>query len=159
MKMPIRQRLGAAVSYLLLLCWMCACNAPPVVKNSSPTATSVNALPGAGSCLKQGKNVPQVNMRVSHDSYLAHSETMLVEDPVNPLHLVGGSKFFTDPAHYRFQIGYYVSFDGGCTWSDGGVLPGFAKNETTSDVSFAFGTHNQVYVAVLNEGTRGESGI
>ena len=163
MKMPIRQRLGAAVSYLLLLCWMCACNAPPVVKNSSPTATSVNALPGAGSCLKQGKNVPQVNMRVSHDSYLAHSETMLVEDPVNPLHLVGGSKFFTDPAHYRFQIGYFASFDGGCTWLDGGVLPGFDVKTITSDPSFAFAPDGKhVYAAYLfaaSASQPGENGI
>jgi len=61
---------------------------------------------------------------------------MVAENPKNPLNLVGGSKFFTNPAHYQFQIGYYTSFDGGCNWSDGGVLPGFEKNDTTSDISF-----------------------
>ena len=79
--------------------------------------------------LDQHAQAPFANVRVSHDTYLAHSEPMLVENPKNPLNLVGGSKFFTDPAHYAFQIGYYSSFDGGCTWTDGGVLPGFAKNE------------------------------
>jgi hypothetical protein len=59
------------------------------------------------------------------------------------------------------DIGYFSSFDGGCTWTDGGVLPGFKKNETTSDVSFAFGNHNDVYAAVLydEDGTQGRSGI
>jgi hypothetical protein len=84
---------------------------------------------------------------------------MLVENPKNPLNLVGGSKFFTDPAHYRFQIGYYTSFDGGCTWIDGGLLPGFDKSITTSDVSFAFGIRNDVYVAVLNTGPKRGSGV
>jgi hypothetical protein len=77
---------------------------------------------------------------------------MLAENPKNPLNLVGGSKFFTDPAHYTFQIGYYTSFDGGCTWIDGGVLPGFEKNITTSDISFAFDNYNDVYAAVLYDG-------
>ncbi len=163
MPMSIRQRLYISVSYFLLLCWMCACNAPFLVKNPTSTAPSVNALPGAGSCLKQGKNVQSANVRVSHDSYLAHSETMLVEDPTNPLHLVGGSKFFTDPAHYRFQIGYVVSFDGGCTWLDGGVLPGFATKTITSDPSFAFAPDGKhvyaTYLFAASAAQPGENGI
>ncbi len=147
---------------VLMVASLSACN-DSTNKSHKPTPTPVPfyTLVGGSTCVALGSHPqpPYTNVQVSHDNYLAHSEPMLAEDPHNALHLVGGSKFFTDPAHYRFQIGYYVSFDGGCTWSDGGVLPGFAKNETTSDVSFAFGTHNQVYVAVLNEGTRGESGI
>ncbi|MDQ6661946.1 MAG: glycoside hydrolase [Chloroflexota bacterium] len=102
-----------------------------------------------------------MNIQVSHDTYAAHSEPMLVEDPKNPLHLVGGSKFFTDPKHYRFKIGYFSSFDGGCTWMDGGVFSGFGNNVLTSDVSFAFGPHDEVYAAILNTdvGFKGESGI
>ncbi len=141
----------------------------PAANNTTPTlsATSntvpANTLPGGGDCVKLGQHAqaPFTNVRVSHDAYLAHSEPMLAENPKNPLNLVGGSKFFTNPAHYSFQIGYYTSFDGGCTWSDGGVLPGFAKNVTTSDISFAFGNHDDVYAAVLYEGggPRGKSGI
>ena len=111
--------------------------------------------------LGQRTEEPFANVRVSYDGYLAHSEPMLAENPKNPLNLVGGSKFFTDPAHYRFQIGYFYSFDGGCTWTDGGVLPGFGKNVTTSDISFAFGNHNDVYAAVIYIGSnlQGRSGI
>jgi hypothetical protein len=100
-----------------------------------------------------------VNIRVSNDAYKAHSEPMLAINPANPLNLVGGSKFFTDPARYRFQIGTYTSFDGGCTWTDNGVLPGFPPSEITSDVTVAFGPENRVYVAVLYTDDEHDSGI
>jgi hypothetical protein len=117
----------------------------------TPIPASFYTLSGGGPCVMLGTHPqsPYANVQVSHDTYLAHSEPMLVEDPHNPLHLVGGSKFFTDPAHYRFKIGFFVSFDGGCTWSDGGVLPGFEHYGLTSDISFVFGAHNEVYAAVL----------
>ncbi len=121
-------------------------------QTKTPVATPFYTMPGGGPCVTLGAHPqpPYANIQVSHDTYRAHSEPMLVEDPHNPLHLVGGSKFFTDPAHYRFKIGFFASFDGGCTWSDGGVLPGFEHYGVTSDISFAFGTHNEVYAAVLN---------
>src|SRR6266478_2481517 len=151
---------------VLLLTGLSACNttntnAPP----SSATSTPISAytLSGGGTCVKLGQHPqpPFLNVRVSHDSFLAHSEPMLAENPNNPLNLVGGSKFFTDPAHYRFQIGYFASFDGGCTWVDGGFLPGFVKTILTSDPSFAFGPNNRVYASVLNSvpSLNGESGI
>ena len=137
-------------------------NTPPTLTVTS-TAVLAYTIPGGGDCVKLGQHAqaPFTNVRVSHNTYLAHSEPMLAENPKNPLNLVGGSKFFTNPAHYQFQIGYYTSFDGGCNWSDGGVLPGFEKNDTTSDISFAFGNHNDVYAAVLyvKGGAQGKSGI
>ena len=84
---------------------------------------------------------------------------MLAINPANPRNLVGGSKFFTDSARYRFQIGTYTSFDGGCAWTDNGVLPGFPPSETTSDVTIAFGPDNLVYVAVLYTDNARDSGI
>ena len=121
-------------------------------QTKTPIATPFYTLSGGGPCVTLGAHPqpPYANIQVSHDTYRAHSEPMLVEDPHNPLHLVGGSKFFTDPAHYRFKIGFFASFDGGCTWSDGAILPGFEQYDVTSDISFAFGTHNEVYAAVLN---------
>ncbi|HKV00718.1 MAG TPA: hypothetical protein VJQ26_01260, partial [Ktedonobacteraceae bacterium] len=117
-------------------------NTPRLAATSTPI--SAYTFSGGGTCVKLGQRPqpPFANVRVSRDTYLAHSETMLAENPKNPLNLVGGSKFFTDPAHYKFQIGYFSSLDGGCTWTDGGVLPGFAKDVTTSDPSFAFDNHN-----------------
>lgn len=134
-------------------------NTPRLAATSTPI--SAYTFSGGGTCVKLGQRPqpPFANVRVSRDTYLAHSETMLAENPKNPLNLVGGSKFFTDPAHYKFQIGYFSSFDGGCTWTDGGVLPGFAKDVTTSDPSFAFDNHNNVYAAILYDGPHGRSGI
>src|SRR6266849_2232237 len=75
----------------------------------SPTSGYSYSLSGGGACVRLGQHpqAPFANVRVSHDSYKAHSEPMLVENPHNPLNLVGGSKFFTDPKHYQFQIGYF----------------------------------------------------
>jgi hypothetical protein len=154
-----------AVAFLLVGLSACSptTNDVPATPTASPPSIPVYSLPKGGACVQlvQHPQGPFANIRVSHDSYLAHSEPMLAENPKNPLNLVGGSKFFTDPAHYKFQIGYYTSFDGGCTWTDGGVLPGFEKNVTTSDISFVFGNHNDVYAAVLydSEGRQGRSGI
>jgi hypothetical protein len=133
----------------LLLASLPACNG---LTNQPHTSMPFYTLVGGGVCVNLGTrpHSPFTNIKVSNDTYRAQSEPMLVEDPHNPLHLVGGSKLFTDPAHYRFKIGFFASFDGGCTWSDGGVLPGFQNYGVTSDISFAFGTHNEVYAAVLN---------
>jgi hypothetical protein len=120
----------------------------------TPAPTGPWYLADGGACVQLPATPPKqiTNVRVSHDSYLAHSEPEIAENPHNPLNLVGGSKFFTDPAHYRFKIGYYTSFDGGCTWTDGGLFPGYQDYNLVSDISFAFGLHNEVYGAVLVDG-------
>lgn len=120
-------------------------------RGGTPTAS--------GACHGSAASGAAENVQVSHDNFPAHSEPMLAENPADPRNLVGGSKFFTDPAHYRFKIGTYASFDGGCTWVDGGVLPGFQDQAITSDISLAFGTHNDVYAAVLTVDPAGRWGI
>jgi hypothetical protein len=127
----------------------------------TPTPTvPAYTLPGGGACVQLGAHpqAPFANVRVSHDTYVAHSEPMVAENPSNPLNLVGGSKFFTDPKTYQFKIGWYTSFDGGCTWTDGGLLPGYTNEHLTSDISFAFGPNNHVYATVLDTAGR-ESGV
>src|SRR5579859_3717915 len=116
-------------------------------------------LANGGSCVQLPSPPPSQasNVRVSHDTYLAHSEPEIAENPQNPLDLVGGSKFFTNPARYQFKIGYYTSTDGGCAWKDNGVLPGYERYTLTSDISFAFDLHNDVYAAVLVDGEKGNS--
>jgi hypothetical protein len=125
------------------------------------TPTPVYTLQGGGACVQLGytPKPPYANVRVSDDTYLAHSEPMVAENPSHPLQLVGGSKFFTNPAHYQFKIGYYYSSDGGCTWHDGGVLPGFEREALTSDVTFAFDAHGNAYALVLNTSNASESGV
>src|SRR5579859_6911941 len=75
------------------------------------------------------------NVRVSSDHFVAHSEPMLAENPLNPLNLVGGSKYFTNLQRYANKIGTYASFDGGCTWRESGLLPGTDAYQQVADVS------------------------
>ncbi len=147
---------------LLLLLSACSQASTPPVATTTATPSATYTIAGGGSCVTLGSHPqpPYANVRVSHDSYPAHSEPMLAENPANPLNLVGGTKFFTDPAHYQFQIGYFTSFDGGCTWTDGGLFPGFQQQFTlTSDITFAFGLHNSVYASVLYQTRQNMSGI
>ncbi len=130
-----------------------------VFQSNNPTKTPAGPwyLANGGKCVQLSSPAPRQisNVRVSQDHYLAHSEPEIAENPLNPLNLVGGSKFFTNPARYAFKIGYYTSFDGGCTWSDGGLFPGYDAYVITSDISFVFGRHNDVYGAVLVDGKPG----
>lgn len=89
------------------------------------------------------------NVRVSHDSFAAHSEPSLAENPRNRNNLIAGSKMFSDPGLYQFKIGTYYSLDGGRTWHDSGLLPGFAGYSTVSDVSIGFSSTGVAYVCVL----------
>ncbi len=101
----MREQVRCWLVALGLLCLMVA-GCVPFTINVAPQATARPdySLQGGGPCVRLGAHphAPYSNVQVSQDSYLAHSEPMLAEDPQNPLHLVGGSKFFTDPAHYRF---------------------------------------------------------
>src|SRR5215467_11841246 len=98
-------------------------------------ATALYSLAGGGACVRLGDKPtpPYANIRTTHDTFQAHSETSVAVDPENPLHLVGGAKYFPNRARYEFQVGYVTSTDGGCTWQDGGPLPGFPQSYLTSD--------------------------
>ncbi|HLZ56540.1 MAG TPA: sialidase family protein [Ktedonosporobacter sp.] len=157
MQMQAKRFLLFLLSIFLLISGLSACS-NATARVQATTSPTTPGLTEGGPCVQPRVQPPYTNVQVSHDIFLAHSEPMLVEDPQNPLHLIGGSKFFTDPTHYRFQIGYFSSFDGGCTWKDGGVLPGFTKSSLTSDISFAFGPQGETYAAVLYE-SGSESGI
>jgi hypothetical protein len=156
-------RRGLNVLALLLALTACSqVGSPPHLAATTPTPAIAYTLAGGGACVRLGQNpqAPFANVRVSNDSYQAHSETMLVENPDNPLNLIGGSKFFTSQSTYQPLNGYFVSFDGGCSWIDKGIFPGFQNRFTlTSNLSFAFGKHNDVYAAVMFQGQGGMSGI
>jgi hypothetical protein len=127
----------------------------PRTSSSPPCAQAATAKTSAAATATE----ETANIQVSNGIYRAYSEPMVAINPENPLNLVGGSKFFTDPEHYRFQIGTFSSFDGGCHWTENGVLPGFRFGELTSDVSIAFGPNHHVYVAVLYSDNARDSGI
>jgi BNR repeat-like domain len=148
-------------SLALFIVLLAGCASQDASLGGPPLPPARYMLAGGGACVTYGDHPtpPYQNIRVSADSFAAHSEPMLAENPRNPLNLVGGSKMFTDPAHYQFKIGTYASFDGGCTWSDEGMLPGYDDVRLTSDISAAFDTSGDVYVAVLFNGPGNLSGV
>ncbi len=99
------------------------------------------------------------NVQVSHDSFAAHSEPAIAENPRNSNNLIAGSKFFTDPAHYQFKIGTFYTLDGGRSWHDAGLLPGFQAYVLTSDISIAFSATGVAYACVLAYDGAARSGI
>ncbi|MGZ3681246.1 MAG: hypothetical protein ACXWQR_22705, partial [Ktedonobacterales bacterium] len=89
----VRQR-SLSISLALLLLLPTSCSLPTVHIGPLPTPTPMYTIPHGGACVRLGNNPhpPYTNVRVSNDSYPAHSEPMLAENPENPLNLVGGSK-------------------------------------------------------------------
>lgn len=82
------------------------------------------------------------NVRMNCDSTnLPHNELSIAVDPSNPNHIVAGSNdyeysFQGSSIIYRANAGYYTSFDGGATWTNGHVpTSGF---EDTGDPAIAF---------------------
>src|SRR5215212_6555279 len=102
------------------------------------------------------------NYRASHDKYISHSEPSIAMDPLNPDHLIAGSKMYEDLPRYLFKAGTYESFDGGRSWEDQGQLPGFCKEpgqcdpndearyRTVSDISIAYDDEGNAYANTLD---------
>lgn len=105
-----------------------------------------------GACITQPLASP-VNIQVSKDVNTAHAEPMFASNPTNPLNIVGGAKLFPTLNRAVFQEGYFYSFDGGCTWRNGGPLPGYDLGNGhqlgSSNISVAFGPHNDVHTVVV----------
>jgi len=98
--------------------------------------------------LDQAKALKDIQVSASLSPANNHSESHLIANPNNPLHLVGGSKFFTEPANYLFKDGAYTTFDGGKTWLQQ-LIPGYDKWTITSDPVAAIDDQSNVYYAVL----------
>ena len=134
-----------------------------VGEKADPALDVVNANAPAG----------LTNYRASHDKYISHSEPSIAMDPLNPDHLIAGSKMYEDLPRYLFKVGTYESFDGGRTWEDQGQLPGFCEEQgecdptdeesyrTVSDASAAFDDEGNAYMNTLDApgGTAGFTGF
>jgi hypothetical protein len=96
--------------------------------------------------------------RASSTGFLSYSEPHISVDPLDPNHLVAGSKMYQNLDEYLFKIGTFASFDGGRTWKDNGHLPGYPKQtgdegsdyHVTSDVWTAFDDEGNAYAMVLD---------
>lgn len=103
-----------------------------------------------------------LNIQVSDDGVVSgatltvtdFSEVMLAIDPTDPLHLLGASKFFFDPAAYKHYTGVFESYDGGYTWSQ--LQPdGLEVYTKTSDPVTTFDEQGNGYFTLLTVGPLG----
>src|SRR5213082_1256465 len=87
---------------------------------------------------------PSANVRLNCDSDTSpDNETPITTDPTNPNHLLAGSNdyFITQKGsgiQERVPTGFFTSFDGGHTWTDGQIPMGNGSNGGNGDPSPAF---------------------
>jgi len=92
---------------------------------------------------------PRANRRVTCSTLPAdRSESVLVANPNDPLHMVGASKRFFDLLEYRFTLATYVTFDGGLSWREAPPiqLPGW---DGASDPALAWDDAGNVFLVAL----------
>jgi hypothetical protein len=102
------------------------------------------------------------NHRASSDRFTSHSEPTVAQDPLNPNHLMAGSKMYENNEAYLFKVGTYESFDGGRSWRDYGQLPGYCQADgecdpqdaeryrVVSDPTIAWDDEGSAYINVLD---------
>jgi hypothetical protein len=109
-----------------------------------------NAAGGGGSgggsfnstCTSTGN--PAANVQLNCDDPVnPDNETPVVADPLDPNHLLAGSNdyhltFTGSTVHGRTPTGFFTSFDGGHTWTDGQIPMGNGASSGNGDPSPAF---------------------
>lgn len=99
------------------------------------------ALPKA-TCTSTGN--PNADVQLSCDNLTSpEDETPVVVDPTDPNHLLAGSNdYYLVPTgstlQARVPTGFFVSFDGGATWTDGQIPMGSGTGSGNGDPSPAF---------------------
>ena len=78
-----------------------------------------------------------------------HSESDIKVDPINPMHVIGSSKWFTGAGGYNHLIGFYESWDGGSTWPVMGHVPGYEGFTDNTDPVGEFDAYGNYYQATL----------
>jgi hypothetical protein len=111
-----------------------------VVEVSPPPALLNRLTPG----LLGGGAGP--NVRANQDvTPEPQNETTIAVNPADPYNIVGGAN---DYRNGDATVGWYTSFDGGLTWTDG-VFPIPGNYDASGDPAVAFGPNNRVYFAQL----------
>jgi hypothetical protein len=90
-----------------------------------------------------------VKVNSLEDQGYCQSETTIAVNPRDPLNIVGGSHDGVGSGEtYNKRCGYYASFDGGQTWSEG-ILPGLPGNRS-ADPALAASTDGTFYYSCLS---------
>jgi len=112
-----------------------ACPGATTGEDPGPYPTQAGANPG----------YPAVSPMLAKD----HSESDIRVDPLDPMHLIGTSKWFVSAEGYNHLLGFYESFDGGATWPVQGHIPGYEGWTDNTDPVGAFDTYGNFYVLNL----------
>ncbi len=145
--------LAAAVLCVALVPALAAADENPIEKDEighlSGGLTHILGTAGVGggslpksTCTSTGE--PTANMRLNCDSDTSpDNETPITVDPTNPDHLLAGSNdyFITikgSGIQERVPTGFFTSFDGGRTWTDGQIPMGNGGSGGNGDPSPAF---------------------
>jgi len=89
---------------------------------------------------------PGPNIRANQDtSGLPQNETWMTVNPLDINNIVGGAN---DYRNGDATAGWYTSFDGGLTWTDG-VFPLPGNYDASGDPAVEFGLNERVYFAQL----------
>jgi hypothetical protein len=152
-----RRRIGllfAAAAVLLVVPALSSADANPIDRSEyghlSGGLTELLASGGGvgggslskSTCTSTGD--PAANVRLNCDSNTSpDNETPIVADPTNPNHLLAGSNdyFITQKGsgiQERVPTGFFTSFDGGHTWTDGQIPMGNGGSGGNGDPSPAF---------------------
>jgi hypothetical protein len=87
---------------------------------------------------------PAANVQLNCDTATSpDNETPIIADPLDPNHLLAGSNdyyitFTGSTTHGRTPTGFFTSFDGGHTWTDGQIPMGNGASSGNGDPSPAF---------------------
>jgi hypothetical protein len=131
----------------------------PLAANNGPNDgyTGESVCPGATTGENTGAAAPYPTQVGSKAPYPAatsmlvtdHSESDIRVDPLNSLHLIGSSKWFTAAEGYNHLLGFYESWDGGNTWPTMGHIPGYEGWTDNTDPVGAFDAYGNYYEAIL----------
>jgi hypothetical protein len=151
----LRWAVIAAIAAFLVIPALSSADENPIERSEyghlSGGLTSLFAIGGGGvgggslpksTCTSTGD--PTANVRLNCDSDTSpDNETPIVADPTNPDHLLAGSNdyFLTikgSGIQERVPTGFFTSFDGGHTWTDGQIPMGNGGSGGNGDPSPAF---------------------
>jgi hypothetical protein len=131
----------------------------PISFNNGPNDgyTGESPCPGATTGEDTGAAGPYPTQVGSRSPYPAstpmlvtdHSESDIRVDPLNPLHLIGSSKWFVGAEGYNHLVGFFESWDGGKTWPVMGHVPGYEGWTDNTDPVGAFDAYGNYYEATL----------
>jgi hypothetical protein len=97
------------------------------------------------------QNIPVANVQVSHDLYTTHVEPYLAVNPRNSLNLLATAQVFKQ--QYDRAPGTFVSFDGGSSWQDNGLLSLPAHYTTGSNLMVVFTQGGIGFIAARLDGS------